>query len=199
MQNQTSILKKINKKIEIRNKIFETASKTEKRILIAKDIMAQIKSKKFKAVCGIYTETSDACVKAEDLDSTSLQVGLEVSNVICECCAKGAIVLSKIRFANEVDIYKNIERNPTIYNDPAKIKDIFSIKQLDLMESAFEVEDYKRLANEEINERLTRLTTLVFSKKQIKAIKFGSKFKNANDRLIAIMENVIKNKGAFIP
>jgi hypothetical protein len=173
-------------------------TKTEKKIAIAKDVLKHIKH--FKKI----TQGEYGCVSMEENlpgdDSAQLHIDKITKN--CETCALGACFVSYIRLYNKVKIDDFIIRNDDIahtiefdYNDNIfhKLKSIFTQNQLDEIESAFELRD---MGDEhhfgddgyEIDEDRFQ-----------DAIQFGYQYSTPSDRLAAIMKNIVKNNGKFVP
>lgn len=125
----------------------------------------------------------------------------------CCVCALGSLFLSYARLYNQVKL-SNLRENPksnwrlknyfltgnkdcTIDLDydflNSKLSNIFTQKQIDLIEQAFEIgEVFSGSGNTHGDQEKT-------------AVEFGKRYKNPRDRLIAIMKNIIKNDGVFTP
>lgn len=177
-----------------KNAKFIALPQNKKAILVAKDVIAQIDAKKYEATCGTYFEADDLSL-GNFKDSQSVQTILLSENApACECCAIGSIMYSTIRNQNKVSV-KALKYGSGGTFAKSKAKGIFSNHQLELIETAFEKEviatHNKQLSTNSIFPTPTDLAR--------KAIKFGKRFKNSNNRLKAIMVNIIENKGEFIP
>lgn len=162
-----------NEEIKLKNKEFKEMSVAKKRVAIAKDALKQIKLRNFIVETGTYC---DVDIK-KDL-SGNLKKILQTEQ--CTVCAKGALFAADIlkrgnynfNDNNALPLWFSAKESQTT----ERLKGIFSTKQLDLMEIAFEgyYEDEA-------------------------AYNFFSKYKDNEERLIAILENVIKNEGTFKP
>lgn len=114
----------------------------------------------------------------------------------CNVCLQGALVLSKARLFDDV-ILGNLAAHPMFafkdictnfyagYSNVSNVlKDIFDQKTLHLAESAFE-------------------RTILYSMYDVEALKcaiaFSCQFKTKRQVVMAVMKNIIKNKGKFIP
>lgn len=180
------VIKPIIKKIVPFNRL----SKTNQRIALAEDVIKQIKVKKYYASRGTYFQ-QNAIQKMALYNGLKLKDELNkiLPELECECCAKGSLFLSHITKTNNCsvrNIISNVDFNLRISK---RLNNLFTQLQLDLIETAFEmkvIKDYsgKLYQNEGLIE---------------KAINFGEKYANSNNRLIGIMKNVIKNKGIFKP
>lgn len=171
-------------KIEKTNKIFKSLSKAEQRVFIAKDVLESLKLKKYKAEHLIYVETNTS--KADE-DSKFNQDFVNCDDFSCKVCALGAIFTSKVKIANGFesgfDLYLY---NPDLDDREMRnnLEKYFSRSQLKAIEHAFEgfendVEDSCKTLDSKYK-------------------KFHKSYPNADKRMKAIMNNIIKNKGTFI-
>lgn len=185
----------IAKEIAKRNKLFKQASPNEKRVLIAKDVINLIKSKKITPTSGEWVfpyYTDYYKVKNKSFQKTFLAGNVQE----CECCALGSMMVSCTLFKNKVKV-KELDNGlldyPTIQNDRSEdimgFRGIFSHDQCMLIEIAFEQGDgyFITLESDDPNDINSR------------AIKFGKKYRSNKSRLLAIMKNIVKNKGTFKP
>lgn len=192
-----------------RNAAFKAATKAGKRVMIAKDVLAQLKAEKIIAQRGSW-----AIIKADK----PINYEDEVCNIIdakgttCTCCALGSMMISEIRMndrlivdavdadrdedsetlslwhsVGDVDSYADDE----MYNED-RLRSYFSEEQIALIENAFE---------QGSGEYSCSYTTdhLDIDDELIVAEEFGDRYENPEDRLVAIMKNIIKNKGTFVP
>lgn len=188
--------KQVNALIKQRNARFKGKTKSEKRVLIAKDVIAQIKNGKFTSECGTWvsSETLDDIRHEPYFKDEGIQK-LMLSNKVddCVCCALGAIMLSCVLFKNKVkvrDYWEEFEYPvDNIENKTSKsgFHNIFSLKQSFMIESAFEL-------GSNLNGK-----GVVSSKLKDDCLRFGYDYETPEKRLVAIMQNIIKNKGEFIP
>lgn len=164
---------------------------TEKRVLIAKDVIKLIKAKKIVVESGKYFK----------LNSRYEYVGKQLNKVLpkikkCEVCALGGLFYSYVMKYNNYEIDENgINYIGKICNSGYEMRDllksIFSEKQLYLIECAFEESD--------INENCE---SAEYSYETIeRAVEYKEKHELDDDSydklLIHIMKNIIKNKGVF--
>ncbi len=176
--------------IKRRNKVFNRATLAEKRVLIAKDVLEQLKLKVIVAESGVYFKSR----QIEDLTDFSFRRNGEETQANyekglreavlsgevnrCRACAKGSLLLSCVLYRNQVKLGDAMDaldgRMPT-----AGLNRIFTEAQLDLMEDVFE----DNLCDDE----------KALYPKLAKMARIGSDRR----RLTAIMRNVIKNKGTF--
>ena len=162
-------LKRLTKKVN-----FNKLPKKCQRIAIVKDVIDQVRAKRFIATCGTYVSFG-----ARDL---TLGAKLLLEQQACRVCGIGSLFVSKCLKMNNSNIHY---QTGDIHKDLA---DFFSIRQLELIESAFEVSYFHYGVFYIGKEEKTK-----------SAIGFGQKYNNPEDRLVAIMENVVKNCGIFKP
>lgn len=177
------------KEIEARNKKFKNATLSEKRVLIAKDVISQINSGKIKPKNNAWVEFFGVDTTQEE---DSIQEQLLKPETTCNACALGGMFISCTLFNNNEkfgdyswnDIGSIIEYGGTFGN---KLNKIFTDRQLQLIEIAFERGNGYDWSHTPFSE--TQLD---------KAIRF-CKSLPARSSLIKIMNNIIKNKGIFKP
>ena len=188
-------------KIEKENIKFYGMSPAQKRVSIAKDVILQIKTKRFISMAGngyIENEELDALITDES-NECELKSILNKTKNPCIVCGIGSLFVSEISKRNNFKVNTDIIDSVNKINSEKikkRFKGIFSEHQLDLIETAFE----KRVVNEDNN--LLGVGEgfylgFCFTKLAEKYINFGKSFKEDNDRLIAIMNNIIVNNGTF--
>lgn len=204
---------------------FNALPKNKKAVLVAKDVIAQIKAQKYIPEAGSYAKIEINSFKKEN------QINESFNNIeCCEVCALGAMLMSCTHLGNKLtfedigaDLSDEFEENIEVglsdlenSNVRKLFKSIFTPYQLLMIETAFEgCETFdwldvdrstQRDYLEELdNSRATRYGRDV-EKKQLtfsdakKCHKFYLKHEGFNDyRLIAICKNIIKNNGKFKP
>lgn len=190
---------KLKREIARRNRAFEKATPAERRVLVAQDVIAQIKAKRFAAEQGTWT---DLCPRPEIKHDASFQeTFLENQAVKCQCCAVGSLFLGCTLFTNKienVEVDDNWELGDKLFERQKfanGFEKLFSIKQLGLIEMAFEGttgffqdDDWLDIAAPKVSE-----------KERIAAVMFHERYADSEKRLIAIMQNIIANKGTFKP
>lgn len=190
-----------------RNKLFAAASPAEKRVLIAKDVIAQLKTDRLIAQRGIWT---DMTARDSDIDGAdSFQsTFLKNKNVACSCCAVGSLFIGCTLFANKIknaDIEDNFDLGDMLFeghNFANGFNKLFSREQLGLIEIAFEGQtafldgdEVLGLKPITISKRKTEAARLFFAQ-NCNQISAGQ---SARAGLIKIMENIVANKGTFKP
>lgn len=187
-----TIVKKI-KKIATKAPVkpFSRMSKAEKRVAIAKDVIKHIKAAKFKATKGTYLDAGDVYRSGEELQKIILDAPT------CKVCAIGAV------FAADVIKRDNFILTDTctkcIDSDEMKAKtSYFSKDTLHTMEVAFE----KKIITDGVcgeGKYTAQGYRISYTELGKRAIAFGKNYRKSQDRLMAIMQNIIKNKGEFKP
>lgn len=190
----------LENEIARRNRLFKGKTAAQKRVLIAKDVIAQIVAKKFKATFGTYIHITNVLYCG---DIKSAQTQLLHTNSVCKCCAIGSVLASCILFNNKVDVESanNLHMNGDRYSDFEKthplrtsgLHSVFSMKQLLLMEAIFERHSENDICdNHEISfDKVCE----IYDRWNYDA----NLLTDPTKRLIAIMKNIIRNKGRFIP
>lgn len=186
-------------------------------MLIAKDVLAQIAAKRYTPKTGNWLvpfcgkEYFDDKVRLPELDDIlapspaviphdasvqKLFLGKEITT--CNCCALGSMLMSCTLYNNKQtaeDLYAESDNLGEDVRDGRRLSNglnkYFSKPQLELIELAFEGSD-GFFAYEG--------TSADISEKQYDAaILFHETYTDPTKRLVAIMNNVIENKGTFKP
>src|SRR5688572_10622790 len=90
----------IQKEIARRNKAFKDKTKAQKRVLVAKDIIQLLKLGKIKSEYG-YCNNAKIENKAWENPTAGIRELLLQEQTPCDCCAKGAIMVSMTLFNNK--------------------------------------------------------------------------------------------------
>jgi len=186
-----------------KNAEFQKASRAEKRVMIARDVLSALTRGKIEANAGAYVEPSDVYDydDVEDIDGAtavaskkdSLQELLE--NVTpCKVCAKGAIFLCTVAMRNQVtvgDFQKMSGEGGYAWNTARRawkgtqlsktLGGIFSPKQLATIENEFEGTHMDKLGPKPVMQLEERFP---YEEKA---------------RLRVIFRNIIRNNGTFKP
>jgi hypothetical protein len=179
--------KKWVKKTEKSNKAFKLMTKAEKRVQIAQDVIDRIKLRKIEAGSGTLMRSSTVD-GLHSIGEDSLKKAIN-SGVSCSVCAKGGLFIAYVGRVNKFNT-SDLGGNgylPHMHesNEMQKLQELFSGNQLALIEMVFEGD---LILKEDYN----------FSERQVnRARGIYIKFRDSNDRLTAICENIIHNKGSF--
>ena len=205
----------IESEIERRKQLFAQAEPAEKRVLVAKDVIEQIKAEKFEAVKGNWvclrpknfdqyvTDADKAAYSpsilkrvagqryANEAGDDSLQKTLLGNDVeSCACCALGGMFLSTVLYNNNAprrSAGTDLGDKIQLHQAiPGGLTELFSREQLIMIEIAFECgQGYFQSYQE----------PAVY----IACAQFGLRHGTNRSRLVAIMQNIIDNGGYFAP
>jgi hypothetical protein len=162
-------------------------SPAERRVMIAKDVLAELRTKHIRPRQGVF-------VAAKYEDGTPTLVATcagqpmheALLNNVCECCALGAIFVAAVERFNDVESTDNhVSPNLGLEDIHAPIRKHFSETQMKLIENAFETG----------NGYFVKTTI----DGRDRAVKFGMQFHTPRSRMTAIMKNIIENNGTFKP
>lgn len=148
----------------------------QKRVAIARDVIKHLQAKRFVTVTNILWRFKGLSI-AEKVNQKRIKTLLKIKP--CEVCAIGACVIAGLNRFNQVE-FKGV--NGAEYEE-LSLQQWFSINQLALIEIGYEGKNYN-FSN---------------SVRSDAAVSFFYKHCDNDTRLIAIMQNIIKNKGEFVP
>lgn len=202
------------KAIARRNAAFEKMSPAEKRVAIAKDVLAQIKSKKLIPAHMVWVNsttprntTSNGVTAAKDVKAdTELQEILRATPT-CHVCALGALFTCAVKVADDLKVKElavysydaDAESGRILVEKSDRViivdEDIFGylklyfpLRQLRRMEYAFELGD-GTVSARDVAEGKPEV---------IDAIHAIYKKLDATERITAIAKNIIDNGGNFV-
>ena len=165
----------------LRNEQFAAATPAEKRVTLAQDVIMQLNAEMITAEQGTYLSLHDE------------------NSLKCDACALGSLFIcavSKPALALEIDELVDMDDRESMHDH---LEGICERTQLDMIETAFEMDSFMDLdcedgSDEEFEEAEANHEALVN-----RVIEFGTRFDDDKARLIAIMENIVANKGTFVP
>jgi hypothetical protein len=186
----TKTVEKINEALRKSNAAFKKATKAEKRVMIAKDVLAQIKAKRYIPESGTWVDPNWNI--RNEIDGTESVQKLFADRTIetCNVCALGSLFMSCTNLNNNTcvsdinyggegtEIGERIQDGDTLSNGLNKI---FSKKQLQLIEVYFETGDGW------------------FGEDSRHVAYFNDAYPDDEDRLVEIMKNIVANDGTFVP
>jgi hypothetical protein len=171
MKSEKKLQEKLIKSIEKSNKIFKESTKAQKRVMIAQDCIDRLGCKLLSANTGSFI-TFMGLVNQEKVNTNT-----------CEVCAKGGLFVSYIGRVNNFsdDCLGNDASNEA----HKKLREIFTLRQLAIIEYAFEGTQYIYSVNipYDLEKKLHKF--------------YDENYYYDDQRLIKICENIIKNKGTF--
>ncbi len=163
--------------IKAKNNKFSGLTEAQKRVAIAKDVLAQIRSRKFKIQQGAWAVWD----YARNLNQDTLTGNTGEKPLRCTACALGAAMLSSIRLFNDCEIGGACGE----YEVDNQLGKWFSDRQRALIEYTFEKGKGMKNPWDDEDELRARL--------------FYKKYPSAIKRAVAIFKNIVKNKGDFKP
>jgi hypothetical protein len=171
------------------NAEFKKATKAQKRVMIAQDVLAQLKAKRYVAESGCWVRIHYNPTTVAKTDSVQ-ELFVEKKIESCNVCALGGLFMSCTNFNNNTlleDLDDASEELGNLIDEEEKLSNklnkIFSTDQLKLIESYFEANggffrDYDEDDRIEV---------------------FYNKNSSDKKRLQLIMENIVENNGTFVP
>lgn len=195
-------LSKLNKQIQKENDLFEKMSKAEKRIVIAKDCLLRIQLGQLEVESGYFGIIPNIYTFGECDIKTVINNNVvnDTKMLPCSGCAKGSLFFGYVGRVNNFKVNNFSGRNYENNSEHEKLLEIFSLKQLAMIEFAFEGLQYisgVELGNEDDIRAFFTKHGGVYDEDgdtNDEATK-----ETATTRFIAICENIIKNKGTFKP
>ena len=190
MENSKTIMETKTKNL---NAEFKKATKAQKRVMIAQDVLAQLKAKRYVAESGCWVQANynPTVTLAEIKYHDSVQeLFAEKTIQSCNVCALGGLFMSCTNFNNNTlleelddvseDLGNLIDEEEKLSN---KLNSIFSTNQLKLIEMYFEANGGFFQEDDE-DDRIEV---------------FYNKYPSDKKRLQLIMENIVENEGTFVP
>lgn len=161
------------------NKEYKKASRNERKVMIAKDVLALLKKKEITASDGYYVHGREAFREnyvdfKTGVTQQQLLDGDWLKQEECECCAKGALFLAKRRIGGGEKAIISLN-----FNSSNPLGDAFSNQEWDLVEGLFE-------------------DNLDLGELPIGILKFLKETQdNPKKRMKKIMKAIVKLNGAF--
>jgi len=185
-------IKKLAEFIEKSNVLFEAMTKDEKKVQIAKDCIERINLNQFIANTGnfISDRTMDE-LRRKRVSSKSVKELINNSDFPeCQVCAKGGLFLSYVGRVNQCNIIDIAVGNSIEDNSHKKLLEIFTERELAYIEFAFEGGQYISI---DLNGDYIHFTET----ESKRVFNFYQRYDDVDKRLIAICQNIIRNKGIF--
>lgn len=174
----------------VKAKSYKQMSRMQRKVEIAKDVIANIHAKQLNVGMGSYVypykiDTEDLEVLQKYLPSQQIA---QIMKPNCTVCARGSMMICKIAKFNDYDL-KDIDLHRVEDSHTTEaLKDAFTDEELYCIECCFELWD-------EYNQCYNRGKGPVSND----VINNWAKIKDSTDRLLAIMQNIIDHKGVFKP
>jgi hypothetical protein len=172
-------------------------TKSQIQVAIAKDVVKQVKLNKFIASRGNYLEITDRTFenKLYSLNRVTPKKHVQERIKTCSVCAIGGVFVAAFNKFDKLSAQDLVTNDDSMMVD--YLKKWFPTDQLRLMEAAFEDDQIVSgigMVEGADFEAAQEFRTKVLRRRQNASV-------DAQDRalLLAIMENVVKNKGTFVP
>lgn len=172
--------------------LFNLFRKTieQRRLAVLKDAVAQLKADRYLASIGHVFRLFDLTKLSGNASCEARPILRK--NVQCEVCARGALLVSRIRLENEFKV-GDLRSVYGAYNQDGKtdsyLSYLFDREQLALMENAYEINSVYPGINHKV---------LPFEAAS-ESLSFGFRYRDRKERLLAIFQNAIRNGGIFKP
>lgn len=160
--------------------------KAAERVVIAKDVLAQIKVKRLIPVNGTYLD-ANTLVTTEDKDK-ELQQLLKAKP--CDVCALGSLFVARIDKKNELKLNDCMSYLDDLYPRTGTSLHVSREIMVKYLSKVFTVEQMNLIENEFERDRLAG--TRGFRSR------FAPAVYDSEDRLRLIMENIVVNGGTFV-
>lgn len=181
-----SLLDRLRKKFPV---LVPPSKKAETRVAIAEDVIETLGLRKMRAKRGTYFSEKGDSYLDDPFEAIALRMRQRYGQAECTVCALGAAAISAIGLYNKPgavgkawDIFGEVDQSEL----HKVLGRWFTPIQLDLIECAFETSTAFSVGESTYDARDD-------------AEDFGLKYNTDHNRLVAIMENIIENKGTFRP
>lgn len=166
--------------------------RADARVAIAKDVIETLEIGRMKATAGTYYELDEWIEGANESFETAALSVRKRGNTECRVCAIGAAAVCAVGLYDEApELELNWQTSWSAHDvNSWDMRNVlarwFTRKQLDLIECAFEGDDDFTAGGSSQDAR-------------DRAIRFGERSEDDRDRLVSIMQNIVRNKGSFRP
>ena len=177
-------------RIRINNDKFLNMSKNEKKVEIAKDVLARLEIGNIEARQWCFFDFYEKEVIKEDLKSV-----INHPKTVCKVCAKGSFFLALVGRTNDfktTQLARTFEDNSKDSSTHEKLQEIFTLEELDEIETFFEGQSYINIISDETCDKLFDYTDNVIDTLSSKT------YEEYHTILLKeICYNIIANKGKF--
>jgi hypothetical protein len=211
MTTQTAAQKK---KIVKNNAKFKRATAAEKRVMIAKDVIAALEKKTIVSESGTWCTSRkplfnseeiktyfDYVVNQDDVDVDVInnindtEISRSIKNVKCNVCALGALFVCGVRRFNKIT-FGELGAFVDVQVNSGPVSGYFKQEHLEYFLKRYFSESQLALIEIAFEQGEGGFIPSVSSQKELLA---KDMFKgNAKKRMIGIMKNIIKNNGQFV-
>jgi hypothetical protein len=191
MLDKDTINSRVRSNIRKREKRFQNMNPASKRIAIAKDVIRSVEVEK------TIDPQKDRYLLSDAVDRYRGDISKELKDIIindptCSACAIGSMFVCTVLRHDQIT-FSNYLNSEKYENFRPYLRNFFDHNQLNMIESAFECKCRC------VNEYFVRNIFDCNDNDCMKSIAFGQKFLDNHSRITAIMRNIVKNKGEFVP
>lgn len=177
------------------NDYFNSLDPAQKRIAIAKDVLANLETNK------IVPHKGRGYIWPTFNNDTDLQAQAHLDELTCTVCALGAVLISLVKYTNDATV-REIAAVTCV--DAGRLWErlatYFSLQQLFLIECAYEKWDANYILNQECGVALAlHYKYTIEDLKTINSIHVILRKFNKTERLKYIMQSIIKNGEFALP
>ena len=188
-------LENLNGEIKKQNEDFAKMTKPQQRVIIASDCIIRIEANQIIPRAGSIVNKDTIRGSMYKHNIADLKTLLEGDIERCTACAKGGLFLSCVGRVNKFNVAQLDGTNSQRGAEHLKLLEFFTVKQLAVIEMAFEGGQY--IGNNEYWDKGSSIVRLTERDKQ-RARNFYTKYMNEpEERLLAICRNIVKNGGTF--
>lgn len=174
--------------VKLTTEQFLALSKSEKRVVLAKDVIEILRANKIIArrstYFDMYKNTSFDPVADE------IEINEMVGKVKCEACAIGGLFIAEVMYTDKA----KVGDAHSSHFIKRRLKEYFEERQLGLIETAFEgnteLSRGKGYSDDEIEAAANYTSLMEFA---------GGNEVSSKDAMTLIMQNIIENNGVFVP
>ena len=193
----------LQEQLKQRNAEFAALAPADKRVTIARDVIAALDAQRLTARCNAYGRfliknySEMSFDESEAVYASDAQTVLAEGKLECSACALGSLFVCAVERMNAINVL-------ALQSTPATgmhryLADVFSSEQLDLIEAAFEGQAYARserfrYCDREEDSVLLQAAVSFVCESKARDFDF-----DADDCMRRIMSNIIANQGEFIP
>lgn len=178
---------------------YPSREQRRKAVRFAKEVLGLIELKKLSATPGFYIVINPR--NWETKGTFSLQKLLKEdtkADINCKVCAVGALYLGKVAVENKVNVVVDKQSVDCSKLEVEDVRRTLGVFNSELIEAAFECSSsfvWLNLFGEDNKQKIQEMAVAAMD--EYASCDFPQK--PAEQRLIAICENLIKNKGIFVP
>lgn len=190
---------------------YKKMTAAQKRVTIAKDVVAALNSK-------IYIANHSQYIKQMQLDGEVMELGWmgahrldDIQQALpkikeCEVCAMGACIMSITKYENRLTFDDIGKTTDSMSSTTAEVvQEVFSANQLAMIEIMFE--GYYSGVEHPITNKICngdnygrdKLGAEVSGEDAQMCMRFHSKYDNDDKRMRAIMQHIVDNAGDIVP